>query len=283
MSKAAWGDDPRTGESWFSHHGSNAPRGYWRKGEPRFGVTKDDPPRYRKHSLEELQDLGYARRDISYEEALAPLFTATEWNIREAGEMGGRAQLRYEQPVTPHTILGRKREAKQYGYYMQREDIANDLRAAGLTEDQLEDVLQSWDQEQDVRLEVQETARGRVYSVFDGTGAPIGREFTEVELQRIAMEGTEMEGEFLEYLAQRQQQEAAASAYIAELYNQGIDPYELGHSWDAMVEDLDQVKRSIEDAQMYATLDDGPGELAQLEEDIARGGEPYTVDLDELF
>lgn len=273
---AQWGDDPRTGEGWFTYHGSNAPRGYWRQGEKRFGVTKHDPARYRRHSLAQLQDLGYARRDISYDEALEPLFTAALWNIREQSELGGRAQLRYEQPVTMHTMLGRKREAKQYAYVMYKEDLANDLKAAGLTDDQVEDVLDAWDAEEDIRVEVQDTPRGRTYNIFEGDGTPVGQEFTDLQLQQVAMQGTEMEEEFLEYLGQREAQEAAAAQYVAELYEQGIDPYAMGYTFDQLVEDLDDVREAIEERQMYVQLDDKAPDVAHLE------GEPYTVDLDEV-
>jgi len=250
-----FGEDPRTGEPWFSHHGSNAPEGFWRKGEKRFGVSKDDPPRYRRHSLEELQQLGYARDDISHEAALDPLYIQAQWNIQERRDLGGKAVVTYEPPVTRHTIYGRMREAKQYAYYMRREDIREQLEAAGLTDEEVLDVLDTWDNEEDLRIESMRQGGTTEYSILDGTGRQIGRDFTEAELTRIAVEGTELEAEYLAHLEDQQEREAAAATYIAELQGQGLDPYALGHAWEDFVDGLDEVQNAIESQQVYTSLD----------------------------
>jgi hypothetical protein len=271
----SWGDDPRTGVPWFSNHPSSNARGYWMKGEKRPGTSKDDPKRYRRHSLDELQKLGFAVGDISYEEALAPFQAEYDINVRERGELGGKAVAKYEHPFRKHTQLGRMREAKQYGYVMRREEIRQQLEAAGLDANAVEDVLDSWDNEEDLRVEVTPGTHGRSYALYSGAGKLIGDEFTDDDLTWAAVQGTEMEGEYLDFLDDQRAREEAAALYLGELQAQGMDPYALGHAYDDFVDHLDEVRDAIEHSRALVPLDGETDEELYLED-------PHNVDLRDL-
>ena len=217
--------DPETGQPWFVVRQSRNKRGYWREGEPRPGVTEDDPPRYRKHTLAELLEAG-AAADIGMgtEDAAKQVYEMKRRAIREVRDRGALADAGIQAGVTRHTLLGRRREIKRMAYYTRRAEIEDALRSAGLDDDEIAEYLDTWDNDADIRI-VENREGGRTFfQLYDETNKQIGRDYDLAELQEIATLGTELEAEFGEW-KERQEE---ARALLDQLEAAGVTVEELG-------------------------------------------------------
>lgn len=214
-------------------------RGYWVEGEPRPGVSDEDPRRYRRHTMQDLVDAGYALDPgLSMDQAAADLYVEKHKAIREFGSRGAAADVGIQAAVTRHTILGRRREIKRMAYYSQRQEVEDGLQAAGLSEQDIGDALQAWDDETDIRV-VESRDRGElVYTLYDDHDKTIGRPYTWTELEDAAILGTAMEDEFREY----RQREQMARELTEEIEAQGLTVSELGFTGDEVAGMLDEVR-----------------------------------------
>uniref|UniRef100_A0A6M3JRW5 Uncharacterized protein n=1 Tax=viral metagenome TaxID=1070528 RepID=A0A6M3JRW5_9ZZZZ len=128
------------------------PRGYWTDEDERPGVTKLDPPRYRRFSMPEMVHRGWVNPLLStdYDTVKDELHLEAQTlkNIEDQRLMGANAPTsgRPEMVVTRHTVLGRLRNYKQWAY---EDGIRRLLDTLDL------DVAESWDH-LDVDAEVQD-------------------------------------------------------------------------------------------------------------------------------
>lgn len=237
MSRFSW----EQGDLFVLHESAN-PRGYWRECEPRLNVTSSDPRRYRKYTLAQLQDMGAALPgyDSTPSRAADDVYQDKKRAIREGA--GGVVNM------SRHTILGRAREMKQAGYYGFRAELADQLAAADLTDDDIDHVLDQWDDDRAIRM--QETP-GRVPSKtrtdIYGPGNRLLGSFTTGQLQTIVAEAEgildELEPELLrqDQIDQLLDQVEAEGFTLADLE---ISPADLDASLRE-VEDLIGQRRAV--------------------------------------
>ena len=93
--------------------------GGYREGEPRSGVTKSDPPRYRKYTLEQLQERGDALPLLvsGFGDVSRELWAPRGRQMALIRELGARFDDPEPTIVTRRTVLGRARQWKQEAYY----------------------------------------------------------------------------------------------------------------------------------------------------------------------
>lgn len=186
------GIDPESGDPWFAHHGSTHPRGYWTRQDKRLGVTQHDPARYRRYTLDQLQARGDADDTFNYRDTFDWL-TADKTRAIEEQERGAALQRddvieAGSRAVTKHTILGRMRETKRAAYYRRRNDLADAMRAAGLSDAEVLDQLDQWDAGRELRIAADDA--GGLAIERDGNTLA---QFSRDDLERAQVAGTEHE------------------------------------------------------------------------------------------
>lgn len=255
--------DPETGRAWFAIHESRAKRGYWVEGEPRPGVSEEDPLRYQRHTMQELIDAG-AAHDHGYRmpDAAREVYEEKRKAIAAAGDRGAAADVGIQAGVTRHTLLGRKREYKRMAYYSMRDEIESALEAAGVSDADIDHYLNAWDDDQTIRIE-QDTDDGNVrYRLYDETNRQIGREYDLDELNEIATAGSDLEGAFSEYKDRRE----IADELVAQIESAGLRVQDLGFAPADVAGMLDEVREAFSERSAI----------------LSERDEYEAVDLDEL-
>lgn len=229
----SWGGDP-SGNELFTWHESGNKRGYWLEGETRHGVTAHDPPRYKKHTVDQMQRMGWG----------SPPAEADWSQVR--GILGGQTirltqhGTEYEDTedsnsnVTRHTVLGRLREIKQITYYGGLRGVMDDAENRGLLP---EGTVEAWDH---MEVDVQLDGQGLVVRELDGA---VVAAMDKQEVQSIEAERAGVAGEFEEYLAR---QDRDASELELRAREQGWTLEAMGFALDEVSERRDEIEAALQ-------------------------------------
>lgn len=245
------------GELFEVRHESSNDRGFWLPCEPRQGVTDEDPKRYRRFTLEQLQERGEAAG--GYTTQNEHVIADIDNQIRQAiaGNYEDQAPVR-----TRHTLLGRKREQKQAAYYQMRESLAQEAEAAGLSDADVDDLIDAWDDLEDYRSVKIGEGSNAEYAIYGPDNEPIAG-FKLHDLYRRQAK-TSAEIEEVEAWIEQQNAIEEGMQYVQE---SGFELADLGIDQDDLLGDLDLLRDLIDDRAFNLRV-----ELDELE----------SVDLDDF-
>jgi len=228
-------------------HESGNPRGYWLPCEPRQGVTDSDPIRYRRFTLDQLQQRGEA--DPRYTTDQRDVIADITSDIQEARDTGDYSN---SPPFSRHTLLGRKREQKQAAYYQRREDLSGELGAAGLDQAEVDEVLQEWDDLANYRTVQVQGKRGPEFVIY----GPDDEVLAGFSAEAIYRAQAEADGE-LEALEEYIAREKLVEERLDLVAGSGFSLEDLGLSEEDLLGALDEVESLIGDRSVELRIEMG--------------------------